>query len=232
MFAELALAMVLFAADGEASDAKQYQWVTYYYLQPNPTLALDQLEPMNEEYQRVKGASLAEASERGGLRSFYAEVFKSSPEAVALIEKRLPELPVDVRVFVNEALRRCDTSECARVRGTPYTFTPEPLSVSALDDHWAAFIATGDTAHVAAVIEALPLMEVRGDIDRLMIGGAARWSLGSNAYQHSRVLQFCKESLRSADEPTKKLLTELIQQAEEELAKEASPEPKTAEPRQ
>jgi len=44
-------------------------------------------------------------------------------------------------------------------------------------------MATGDEQHVKVVTAALSLLNVRGDPMRLMVGGAAKWALESNAYQ-------------------------------------------------
>jgi len=208
-----------------ATEAEMWKRLTYYYLDPNPIEAIGYLESINEAYVRIEGKSLADMSERGGMRSFYAEVLESSPEAVRILELRLPDLPVDVRVFANAALMRCNSPECDRVRGFPVSSEVEPLSVSALDDYWAAFTATGERSHVEKVIAALPLVEVRGDIERLLIGGAARWSLSSNAHQHTKVLEICKDVLTQAKEPLAKLLAEVIAEAEVERQKSPVEEP-------
>jgi hypothetical protein len=229
MILEMLAATVLLAGGSEMSDEELGKWLTYYYLNPQPFEAIDKLEALNESFKRNKGISLAEVAERGGLRSFYAEILSSSPEAVELLASRLPELSVDIRVFVNEALRRCVSAACEKVRGTPYIPIEEQLSVSRLDDHWAAFIATGGKEHVIAVIKALPLVEVRGNVEQLMVGGAAKWSLTSNAVQHSRVLTFCREYLEDADESVRKILSEVVSEAEAELSKEPSPESHKAE---
>ena len=50
-----------------------------------------------------------------------------------------------------------------------------------LDDAWASFMATGNEQHVKVVTAALSLLNVRGDSMRLMVGGAAKWALESNA---------------------------------------------------
>ena len=225
MILEMLAATVLLAGEPKMSDEELGKWLAYYYLEPKPIVAVDNLEALNESFKRNKGISLAEISEQGGVRAFYAEIFNSSPEAVGLIESRLPGLSVDIRVFVNEAIRRCASAECEKVRGTPYVPINEPLSVSGLDDHWAAFAATGSRTHVVAVIEALPLIEVRGNVDQLMIGGAAKCSLTSNAVQHSRVLTYCREYLEGANDPIKRILSEVVAEAETDLAKETAAEP-------
>ena len=228
MFAMLLLSIVSLStrAAGTVSDDELGRWLNYYYLKPEPLQTLDYLVPLNESFKKHKGSSLAAQAERGGIRTFYAEILSTSDAAVIELEHRRGGLPSEIDVFVTEVLARCRSAECARVRGTAFEPRTAELSTSSLDDHWAAFNATGDREHVDAVIAALPLVEVRGDVDRLLIGGAAKWSLSSMAHQHSRVLEYCKAAVETADEPTKRLLTELIAEAEAERLKNPPPEPR------
>jgi len=218
-------ALMLFGTASASSQEAINSFFTYYYINPRPVQSLDFLEPLNATYKELKGKSLADVAERGGIRSFYAEIFESSPDTVKEVERRLPNLPVDIRIFVNEAIARCNSPECERVRGTPFQVKDEPLSPSLLDDYWAAFAATGDRIYVEKVIAALSLLETRGDVERLMVGGAAKWSLSSNAYQHSKVLRICEDAELSAQEPTKTVLKQLIREAQAERATKHPPEP-------
>jgi hypothetical protein len=63
----------------------------------------------------------------------------------------------------------------------------------------------------------LPWIDVKGDINRLLIGGAARWSLTSNAEQHQRVMQFCEEDVRTQPKEVSAKLREVIANAKKEL---------------
>jgi hypothetical protein len=56
-------------------------------------------------------------------------------------------------------------------------------------------------------------------------GGAAKWSLASNAYQHGRVLAILEREVATAEAPTRALLEELIDKAKAERAKTPPPEP-------
>jgi len=58
-----------------------------------------------------------------------------------------------------------------------------------------------------------------------LTGGAAKWSLASNAYQHTRVLTILEQEVSTAKPPTKALLQELIEGAKAERAKSPPPEP-------
>jgi hypothetical protein len=48
----------------------------------------------------------------------------------------------------------------------------------------------------------------------IVIGGAAQWSLESNAFQHKRVYQICKEELKNIDAVTAKLLQEILEKVD------------------
>jgi hypothetical protein len=193
------------------------RWLTYYYLKPQPELAVASLPMLDAAMREHKCRSLADEVSRGGLRTFYAKVFEANDSAVAELEAARPGLSPEVRAFAQEALRRCASAECARVAGpSEHGESDGEASVSMLDDAWAAFMATGDTRFVDEVIAALPLVEVRGDTRRLLVGSAAKWSLASNAYQHERVLEACEAALLHADPTTKRLLEAIVAEAKAE----------------
>lgn len=201
----------------QANAGEITHWLTFYYLDARPELAIPYLARLSEVY-RAEGESLAMQAERGGMRSFYATLLASDAGLVGELERQLPALPVDARVFAEAALARCDSSACARARGGAPLRGRERLSPKALDEYWGQFFATGAREPVDAIIAVLPLVEVRGDAEQMLIGGAAQWSLRSNAIQHPRVLEYCKEAAKSAAEPTRGLLLTLIDEAERELA--------------
>lgn len=209
----------------DPADDDVQDWLTYYYLEPRPERALSSLDVLDRELQKA-GRSLADEVNRGGLRSFYARVFAANDGVVRDLAARMPSLPAGQRAFVREALRRCGTAACKKVVGSEATSAEHKMTdPGTLDDSWASFFATGDARYVREIIEVLPWSEARGDIPRLLTGGAARWSLASNAYQHARVLAIAEESLATASEPTRRLLREIVDQAKEERAKNPPPEP-------
>ena len=184
---------------------------------------------MDRELQKAaEGRSLADEANRGGMRTFYAKIFEQNPSVVRQIEPLLPTWPTGHQAFVHEALRRCGTETCRQVLKAPAapSSASQETDPGTLDDSWAAFFATGDERYVREIIEVLPWSEVRGDVNRLLTGGAARWSLASNAYQHGRVLAVCEKVAREAASPTKGILEQIIAQAKAERAKNPPPEPK------
>jgi hypothetical protein len=216
----------LWAKPPFASDDELNTWLTYYYLNPRPDLAVASLSFLNSAMVKFKNRSLADYAQRGGIRSFYAKIFEANESVVLELETSLKQLPSDVQVFAREALRRCASTECIRVLGSASSVgSQSSLSPSTFDDSWAAFMATGDSSYVKEVVIALPLVEVRGDTERLLTGGAARWSLQSNAYQHSEVLKVLEQSALTAEPTTKRLLLEVISEAKAERAKNPPLEP-------
>ena len=86
-----------------------------------------------------------------------------------------------------------------------------------LDALWGNFMATGDNAPVVRIISALPWIHVRGDVPRLLVGGAARWSLISNAIQHQPVMAVCRRELASQPKEVEGVLREVIAEAERDM---------------
>jgi hypothetical protein len=64
----------------------------------------------------------------------------------------------------------------------------------------------------------LPWIDVKGDITRLTVGGAARWSLTSNAVQHPRILDFCETEVATQPKEVAEKLREVVTNAKKELA--------------
>jgi hypothetical protein len=222
----LGLASPAFASGESPWTTEMQQWMTYYYLDPQPQHAIAYLMPLNEALQASKGRSLADEVNRGGLRSFYSKVFAQSDETVRELEVTLSTQPEEVRAFALEALRRCGTRECLRVSGTSASAPALGESKEQLDDAWASFMATGEEQYVEAVVSALPLLEVRGDPSRLVVGGAAKWSLESNAYQHSRVLDACRRLAETVEPNTAAVLREIVASAEAKRLSNPPPEPR------
>ncbi|RJX32775.1 MAG: hypothetical protein C4516_03275 [Oxalobacter sp.] len=86
-----------------------------------------------------------------------------------------------------------------------------------LDALWGDFMATGDDAPIVRIISALPWINVRGDTSRLLVGGAARWSLISNAIQHKPVMAVCQRELASQPGEVTAVLREVIAEAEKDM---------------
>lgn len=223
----------VFGAERNFSDANTLgRWVTYYYSNPEP--------------QRVAEAILA-ASSQGFLGKgenapsfigFIAGVMSNNPSMAQSLAEQLTSLPeVDQPALIlglwysgypdaKPLLERLtkympkqkEMIDYLLANGRP-SLLELPLEQGpwVLDALWGNFMATGDDAPVARIISALPWINVRGDIARLSVGGAARWSLISNAIQHRRVLAVCRKELASQPKEVADVLREVIGEAEKDM---------------
>src|ERR1019366_1352485 len=97
----------------------------------------------------------------------------------------------------------------------PNLLKDEITSPQFLDALWASFFATGDERYVWRLISALPMVDTKGDVSKMLIGGAAQWSLTSNAIQHGRVMEICEAQLNTLPDDQKPALKKVIDSARE-----------------
>lgn len=89
------------------------------------------------------------------------------------------------------------------------------ISAITLDQHWGAFLASGNETHLYKIMSILPWINGKGK--KLIVGNAARWSLKSNAKQHKRVLEVCKfviDGKQKSTKEVKNILIEIVKELE------------------
>ena len=208
------------------------RWITYYYTKPAP--------------HRVPEAIRA-ASSQGFMKNgqkappfigFVAGVMSKNPSKAESLAEELTSLPeADQPVVIlgiwysaypeaKPLLERLSQSmpkhremiDHLLANGRP-SLMQLPLEQGpwVLDALWGYFMATGDDAPVGRIITALPWINVRGDVSRLLVGGAARWSLISNAIQHKPVMAVCRKALTSQPKEVADVLREVIAEAEKDM---------------
>lgn len=221
------------AANEDFTDANSLgRWITYYYSKPEP--------------QRVAEAIRA-ASSQGFMKNgqkappfigFVAGVMSKNPTMVQPLAEQLTSLPdVDQPVLILGVwystypdakpllarLRKSMPKHKEMIDHLLASSRPGLLDLPleqgswVLDALWGNFMATGDDAPVARIISALPWINVRGDVSRLLVGGAARWSLISNAIQHKPVMAACKKELAAQPKDVSDVLREVIAEAEKDM---------------
>ena len=104
------------------------------------------------------------------------------------------------------------------ILGSPVYFADVTAEMKALIDRAGLVsMATGKKAPMVRIISALAWLDVKGATNRLLVAGAARWSLTSNAVQHNRVLEICQEEAISQPKGIAENLQEIIKKAKAEL---------------
>lgn len=83
-----------------------------------------------------------------------------------------------------------------------------------LDALWGFYLATNSDVPIHRLITFLPLADNKNEVDRLALGGMAKYMLASAAVRDTDLLATLKEALPGQDEKTSKELTEVIDAAE------------------
>ncbi len=207
------------------------KWFTYFYLNPEPQRVPEALEYMsnngwldkknsispffgflsgifskypNEVPTWINSLHLESESHYGVvvLGLWYSSLPDSQQRTYDLIEKHSNLKPQFSYLY----------------NGSPMAITDIPLEQGTwvLDALWGNFMATGNPAPVVRIITTLPWLDVKGDINKLSIGGAARWSLTSNAVQHRKVLEVCESEVKLQATNVANKLTEVLEAAKNE----------------
>ncbi len=221
---------------GFNSDESFGKWMTYYYLQPEPERITAAIKYYSD------GALYAKQSSRLPVASFFAALFRKEP---ALMQKSFDDLSLgatdkskilflrslwltdtrESRALIDKAGLSWDSDEVKRqvqdIKGAvPLDILKAPVSDAAhLDMLWASFMATGDILPIKRIISALHLLKDGHGI-LIAVGGAAQWSLQSNALMHKKVFDICRKELENVDPVTKGMLQEIVDKVD---GKKAAP---------
>ncbi len=215
------------------SDANDLgSWITYYYSKPEPRRVADAIHAASSHGFMKNGQKAPP------FIGFIAGVVSKNPSMAQSLAERLTSLPeVDQTVLIlgvwysaypeaKPLLERLTKSMPKHKEMIDHLLANDrpsllelPLEQGSwvLDALWGYFMATGDHAPVARIISALPWVNVRGNVSRLLVGGAARWSLISNAIQHKPVMAACRKELTSQPKEVTEVLREVIAEAEKDM---------------
>ena len=243
LLACLAASLAAAAPAPFASGPELGKWVTYYYLKPEPARAVEAIASASRLGLMKDGKSSP------SLIGFLAGVVRKEPAVAREAATRLVSLPKAEQPVLALGLWYSGHPETAKLLAGLARSVPEQkamydeLSQKAappldqipleqgpwvLDALWGNFMATGDERPVLRVMSALPWADAQGDKVKALAGGAARWSLTSNAIHHPRVLAICKAQLRKQPKEVSVVLAEIIRNAEQDLKAKEGAERKDA----
>lgn len=219
------------------------RWTTYYYRNPQPGLI-----PAAIRFMTRKGL-LTNPATRFPMVGLLSELFKQNPESLETWSSQWKELKPEQQKLIWSALWYANTPAARKVlnqqnrlhpgAGIGRILTQPPpdiynLPVTApeqLDYLWAVFLITGDAAPVIKIIENLKLADQKHDLAKIMIYGAARWSLTANCRQHPKVLTICRQQIAGQPETIAAQLRAMVQQAEQAMPKTQPATRKSTQPR-
>jgi hypothetical protein len=222
-----------FATAGSFADAENLgRWITYYYSKPEPQRVAEALHAVSSQGFMKNGQKAPP------FIGFVAGVMSKNPSMAQPLAEELSSLPeVDQPVVIlgiwysaypeaKPLLERLTKSMPRHkemishllANGRPGLLElPLEQGPWVLDALWGYFMATGDAAPVARIISALPWVNVRGDVSRLLVGGTAKWSLISNAIQHELVMSVCRKEVVTQPNEVTEVLREVIASAEKDM---------------
>jgi hypothetical protein len=207
------------------------EWLTYYYLHPKPQLVVSAVQFMSTQ------GHLQEGHAQTPFCVFLAQVFAANTSEIDTWFGQLRKGTEDEKSALALVLWMVETGDNKDMLTSlgkdgsagfqnyvhdlladhrpPDLIHDEIRNAGFLDALWASFFASGDERYVKRIISALPLVQEKGDVQRMLIGGAARWSLASNAYQHPKVMEICEAQLKELPADQRAALAEVIKTARE-----------------
>ena len=223
------------AQDSFESQEELSKWLMFYYQNPEPEKIPGAVRYMS------KSGMLDNKNAYSPIFGFLAGVIKENPNKAKIWAQELNSIKSDHYGVVILGIWYAKVAQSKKVvyeildsneslnkkfaylrKGEPMEITEIPLEqgVWVLDSLWGQFFATGKKYPVARITEALPWVDIKGDTNRLLTGGAANWSVISNAVQHDRVFSILSEMANETPDNT--YLAKVINDARDERAKRSN----------
>lgn len=92
-----------------------------------------------------------------------------------------------------------------------FTFVSHP---ELIDTHWGLYFATGDDEPIERIVTLLPWSVERDNLDKLTIGGMAKFTLAANATRDADLLRMLKRLYREQEKDVRPILLEVTEAAE------------------
>lgn len=116
------------------------------------------------------------------------------------------DVAVDDPSFLQRIFSRDDEKKSKPGKLTPTT--------DVLDAYWGFYFATGAFEPIAKLVSVLPWSTDNDDVERLTLGGMAKYTLATNAARNPELLKMLKWTARYQDKKTAKVLDEVVLAAE------------------
>lgn len=204
-------------------------WMNGYRLKPAP-------ERLPEAVKAMSTFGVTKDMDSSGVYvGFTAGVLGSNPEmAEALIAKCFP-IPPEDQVLLIKAIaysglpdwkgiltKFVERMPARKVLIEKFLFQDKPVladlpmteDTSAIDTNWGYYFATGSEAPVRRIVKTLALSNDRNDVEKLTIGGMAKWTLAQNAARDMDLLQMLKGIVPEETAEVRTPLNEVIEAAE------------------
>ena len=206
-------------------------WMSFYYAQPSP-------EKLTCALQYFADSDLHDdPSGRMPLAHFYAALAGRDPSLLEMLFRELSTGASErarimalhvfwladtdaARGLLDRAAANWASAEITRITGRMKeqragNVLERPLDDAAvLDNLWGAYFATGEEAYIRRLIQAAFLLKEGRGLE-ILIGGAAEWSLASNARQHTSVRDIVRRASLEEQGQRRAVLQEILSKSGE-----------------
>jgi hypothetical protein len=137
----------------------------------------------------------------GPVTAFFSEVFAANPSRLAEWQQVIDKQPYASKDALDRALLWSKAGGVLNLGGR---------SPQVNDLYWGAFFASGNPMYVKKLLELVPFADERNDFNLWATGASAKWSLASNARQHTLVVAILEGEKKTADKRMKDIIAELL----------------------
>ena len=180
------------------SDDDFSQFLTYYYLNPQPDL-------IDKAINYASSAGMCgKPSVAPPLIGFFTEVFSANKEKLSQWQTVIDKQDASTKSVMTLAMKlSVDPLQIIEFK---------PLTPESNDMCCGAFFASGKAVYIKALVDKLSYMSERKDIAVYSTAASAKWSLSSNARMHPAVLKELQRLKAEAKPEISKQLEEAISQ--------------------
>ena len=211
-----------------ASGEQVMQWVGTYRSKPNPYRLPELVRAMSDLGQLgdEEGAAVHVGFIAGVLGSNQLKAEKLvtamlplQPEAESVVIKAiaysgLPNWRGILNDFVTRMPERRVLIDKLVIGGTPQLMTMPVEEGRTLDMLWGYYMATGAYQPVQRIISALPYSNDKDNLEKLVVGSMAKWTLASNAAKNQGLLELYKTEIGVAPPKIAAPLKEVVDAVE------------------
>ncbi len=216
------------AAPRFVSSEQIMQWVTAYRLKPAPgrlpeaVRALADLGQLgDEESAAVHIGFIAGVLGDNQMKAakLIGAMLPLPPDAQSTVIKAvaysgLPNWRGILNDFVTRMPERRVLIDKLVTGGTPQLMAMRVEEGRTLDMLWGYYMATGSYQPVQRILSALPYSDDKNDLEKLVVGSMAKWTLASNAAKNQGLLELYKSESAVAPVKVSKPLKEVIDAVE------------------
>jgi hypothetical protein len=187
-------------------------------LNANPTRAeaiIEKILPLPPDQQWIVVRAIAWSGLprwKGILDGFKMHMPSRSTMISMYLNDKLATLDqLDVTVDDPSFLQRIFSREDDAKKPKPGKLTP---TMDVLDAYWGFYFATGAFEPISKLVTVLPWSTDGDDVERLTLGGMAKYTLATNAARNPELLKMLKWTMRYQDKKTAKVIEDVVLAAE------------------